>query len=207
MRNRILASLGVAALLSVAGSVSAQGTWYTSEASFLARLTSSSVDTYSDLNGYYGTSLNRLSGAHAYTVGATGGLYSDLAGGSVRTLSTNNQELAQFSFTANAFGGWFNLTNIAFGYINGSINFEASDSSAYTLSISSPGEMFLGYISDSSLTGMNMTPSTGYSGVSSFRVGSGTNPSGAVPEPGEWAAMGILGAGLTGLVLRKRKQA
>lgn len=29
----------------------------------------------------------------------------------------------------------------------------------------------------------------------------------AVPEPGEWAAMGILGAGLTGLVLRKRHKA
>jgi hypothetical protein len=28
-----------------------------------------------------------------------------------------------------------------------------------------------------------------------------------VPEPGEWAAMGILGAGLTGLVLRKRRKA
>ncbi len=31
--------------------------------------------------------------------------------------------------------------------------------------------------------------------------------SSAVPEPGEWAAMGVLGAGLTGLVLRKRRRA
>ncbi len=31
--------------------------------------------------------------------------------------------------------------------------------------------------------------------------------SSAVPEPGEWAAMGVLGAGLTGLVLRKRRKA
>ncbi len=30
---------------------------------------------------------------------------------------------------------------------------------------------------------------------------------GSVPEPGEWAAMGILGAGLAGLVIRKRRQA
>jgi len=29
----------------------------------------------------------------------------------------------------------------------------------------------------------------------------------SVPEPGEWAAMGILGAGLAGLVIRKRRQA
>ncbi|MFY7954214.1 MAG: PEP-CTERM sorting domain-containing protein [Armatimonadaceae bacterium] len=34
-----------------------------------------------------------------------------------------------------------------------------------------------------------------------------TGGGGAVPEPGEWAAMGILGAGLTGLVLRKRRTA
>jgi hypothetical protein len=29
---------------------------------------------------------------------------------------------------------------------------------------------------------------------------------GSVPEPGEWAAMGILGAGLAGLVLRRRRR-
>ena len=29
---------------------------------------------------------------------------------------------------------------------------------------------------------------------------------GGVPEPGEWAAMGILGAGLAGLVIRKRRK-
>lgn len=32
-------------------------------------------------------------------------------------------------------------------------------------------------------------------------------PSGAVPEPGEWAAFGVLGLGLGGLVIRKRKLA
>lgn len=39
-------------------------------------------------------------------------------------------------------------------------------------------------------------------------VNSGTaGGGGAVPEPGEWAAMGVFGAGLTGLVLRKRRNA
>jgi hypothetical protein len=37
--------------------------------------------------------------------------------------------------------------------------------------------------------------------------GGTTGGGGAVPEPGEWAAMGVLGAGLTGLVLRKRRKA
>ena len=39
-------------------------------------------------------------------------------------------------------------------------------------------------------------------------AGGGSNDGGridGVPEPGEWAAMGILGAGLAGLVLRKRR--
>ena len=35
---------------------------------------------------------------------------------------------------------------------------------------------------------------------------SATGAGGAVPEPGEWAAMGILGAGVAGLVLRKRRE-
>lgn len=38
-----------------------------------------------------------------------------------------------------------------------------------------------------------------------FTLQIGPSGGGAVPEPGEWAAMGILGAGLAGLVLRKRR--
>lgn len=64
-------------------------------------------------------------------------------------------------------------------------------------------------------------PSGNFSIVSQYAVGAG-NPIGTlrssglpwgasvstlgtVPEPAEWAAMGILGAGLTGLVIRKRR--
>ena len=38
-------------------------------------------------------------------------------------------------------------------------------------------------------------------------LGGSYTPSSAVPEPGEWAAMGILGAGLAGLVVKKRRSA
>jgi len=76
----------------------------------------------------------------------------------------------------------------------------------------------VGYNSGSPITGgsvwngqsfqsMALTPGTyrwtyGASGSNEILV-----TVGAVPEPGEWAAMGILGAGLVGLVLRKRRTA
>ena len=41
--------------------------------------------------------------------------------------------------------------------------------------------------------------------VTAFQISGLSLNGGAVPEPGEWAAMGILGAGLSGLVLRKRR--
>ena len=62
-----------------------------------------------------------------------------------------------------------------------------------------------------SFAGLGLTTGTwratyGSSNQHEVKVIFGPLPS-AVPEPGEWAAMGILGAGLTGLVLRKRRQA
>ena len=57
----------------------------------------------------------------------------------------------------------------------------------------------------SSITGTNL--GTRFYGASAQYVSTGaTSGGGGVPEPGEWAAMGILGAGLTGLVLRKRRK-
>jgi hypothetical protein len=65
------------------------------------------------------------------------------------------------------------------------------------------------------LAGLNLNLGTyvwNYGGNSSSVTlqvgGSGTTGGGGgVPEPGEWAAMGVLGAGLAGLVIRKRKKA
>ena len=37
-------------------------------------------------------------------------------------------------------------------------------------------------------------------------ITSGTSAPSAVPEPGEWAAMGVLGFGLVGLVVRGRRR-
>jgi len=71
---------------------------------------------------------------------------------------------------------------------------------------------------------INLTGFTGLASPTTFRFYTYTNgtgryndfknlrfnsniPGAAVPEPGEWAAMGILGAGLVGMVIRKRRSA
>ena len=54
-------------------------------------------------------------------------------------------------------------------------------------------------------TDLNTTINAGWTGGTTG--GGTTGGGGAVPEPGEWAAIGILGAGLAGLVIRKRRTA
>ena len=59
------------------------------------------------------------------------------------------------------------------------------------------------------LAGLNLNPGTyvwNY-GPNNSSITIQVVAASAVPEPGEWAAIGVLGAGLTGLVLRKRKKA
>ncbi len=51
----------------------------------------------------------------------------------------------------------------------------------------------------------NLFQNLRFNGPDSGAAGPGSG--GAVPEPSEWAAMGLLGAGLAGLVIRKRRSA
>ncbi|MFY7950974.1 MAG: PEP-CTERM sorting domain-containing protein [Armatimonadaceae bacterium] len=89
-------------------------------------------------------------------------------------------------------------------------------------------DVFKEYVSGASLSGsstwgvsnfasMGMTQGTyrwtyGAGGANEFKLvvgpatGGTTGGGGGVPEPGEWAAMGVLGAGLAGLVIRKSRK-
>jgi hypothetical protein len=88
---------------------------------------------------------------------------------------------------------------------------DGSLTNIYSLT-STTGYTFLGYISDSSSPisvtfSPDLTPE--YATVDSFSFGSGTNPAapgGAVPEPGTVVSMGLLGAGVLGLVIRSRRR-
>jgi hypothetical protein len=91
----------------------------------------------------------------------------------------------------------FNLY-VANAYLDGSTISSSSTFSSKTFSSlgMTPGKWVWGYGSSGNKVTVQIGPASGTTGGG-----------GGVPEPGEWAAMGILGAGLTGLVIRKRKKA
>jgi len=89
------------------------------------------------------------------------------------------------------------------GYTTGAALNGAStwNSKTFATLFLNPGTYVWNYGPNNSTFTVQIGPVGGTSG------GGTTGGGGAVPEPGEWAAMGILGAGLTGLVIRKRRRA
>ena len=100
------------------------------------------------------------------------------------------------------------------GLLQDGMNFSVDDSltNVYSLTSVATGYTFLGYISDSS-SPINVTfrgdATPERVSVDSFSFGNGTNSTppggGAVPEPGTVVSMGLLGAGVLGLVIRRRR--
>ncbi len=193
---------------------SAQGTWYTSEASFLAAVSGTLTDTYADLTtGFHAGPLSRLSGKLG--VAPNGGLWKDVVGGG-HTLSTLNSQPLEFASTGyDTIGGVFYLNDTSLNPISGSATFDIYDGatlvSSTTPNQATASSFFMGYVGTTLNSNpiLKVTPSSGTStrfiGFEKMYLAT-ANPS-SVPEPGEWAAMGILGAGLTGLVIRKRRSA
>jgi hypothetical protein len=144
------------------------------------------------------------------TATATGSFYN---GGSGALSTDSNTDSITFTFSGNAFSGMFGMTDFAYSFVADEMNFSVDGSSTNIEGLTSTtGFTFLGYISDSSspisvtFSG-DATPE--YVTVDSFSFGNGTNtsaPGGAVPEPGTVVSMGLLGAGVLGLVIRSRRR-
>jgi hypothetical protein len=115
-----------------------------------------------------------------------------------------------FTFTgSNAFGFFGGITDENGVPVSGLLTVTASDGSVQAFSRSSFS--FIGYVSNSSLlSSVNVGRDDNYLQFNSFSLGTGTqNPgggSGAVPEPGTVVSMGLLGAGVLGLVVRSRRR-
>ena len=203
MKNLTLSALAVLALSVTA---KAQGTWYTDQATWLANLTSSV--TTANYNSLPNNFLNSPYTENGVTSTAPQGLY-----GILGALSTNAPEPLTFTFSGNAFAGLFGMTNLSTALVSDGMNFSVDGSLTNVYSLTSTsGFTFLGYISDSAsdisvkVSG-DATPE--YVTVDSFSFGNGTNPAapgGAVPEPGTVVSMGLLGAGVLGLVIRSRRR-
>lgn len=200
--------LGALVAIAVTGAANAQfGTWYTDSAAWTAAVTSIQTENYT----------NVVTGSQNYNSGF-GGLVTSttfVSGFIPATVGITTNDAAApitFSFTSgNAFAFVGGITDIGFNQVNGNASVTVSDGGTYTFASTNPFS-FLGYVSNSaSLSSVGVTgPANNFLQFSSFSLGNGAqNPgggSGAVPEPGTVVSMGLLGAGVLGLVVRSRRR-
>jgi len=133
-------------------------------------------------------------------------------GGGVKMAQFNNGIFSFVGASGTVLSGTFSSGSLVSN--NGALTFSVGGNgvtySAGTALVPAPGnfgDMSMG-ISGHSLGSNGWTMSGGNITTASFAgQGSGTFDAGTgVPEPGEWAAMGILATGLTGLMVRARRR-
>ena len=201
--------LGAVAAIAVTGAANAQfGTWYTDQGAWAAAVSSIQTENYTNIvtgsqsinSGFGGlvTSTTFLTGFIPATVGIT----------------TNDAAApVTFSFTSgNAFAFVGGVSDVSFNSVAGNLAVTVSDGGTYTFGSTNPFS-FLGYLSNAaSLSSVGVAgPASNYLQFSSFSLGNAAqNPGGgnggAVPEPGTVVSMGLLGAGVLGLVVRSRRR-
>jgi hypothetical protein len=209
-----LLSAAVASLIFV-GTANAQGTWYTDYNTWLAQMTSVSgtADYNSLVAGDLGVTSITENGVTLSNNSLSDFLWSVNNNGTSlgQITSGNNTNKLTFTFNGNAFGGRFLATDPNDNYIDVPLSFSTADGGTYNLlSVSDSAPFtFLGYISNSnSPISLDILGSANYATVDSFTFGNGTNvvaPGSAVPEPGEYVSMAILGIGLCGMLVRSRR--
>jgi hypothetical protein len=202
-----LLSVAAASLIFV-GTANAQGTWYTDYSTWYAQLTS--VGGTADYNNL---PTNVLSSnpyiENGVSVEGTGALWGQSDLNSISLL--NNTDKMTFTFAGNAFGGYFASTDQDELKVADSLDFLVNGTYAQNLVTTSNGYSFLGYISDTDAAisvdvSGDATPE--WVTVDSFTFGNKTyaaGPGSAVPEPGEYISMAILGVGLCGMLVRSRR--
>jgi hypothetical protein len=194
------------ALLALSASPVLAGTYYTSEAAFLANV--GPVRYTEDFSNFtFGNPLNGSQtswvapGANGFgfTANAVGGLWSNLS-----ALSTNNAFdpiIVNFSGSpVTAVGGNFTNTDINGNVIPGTIIVTLSDGSTQQL-VNQTLSSYLGYTSNGpTLTSITVVPqqsaTNGWAQIDHFTVGT------QIPEP---TAVCVLAGGLGLLVLRRRR--
>ena len=202
--------IGAVLAVAITGAANAQGTWYTDYATWASKITSgiTTADYNSTPTGLFGSPYTES----GVTATATGGFF-DLGIGALTTNS--NTASVSFTFGNNSFGGFFANTDNPGNPVADTLTFSVDGSNINTQVITTltSGFSFVGYVSDS-VTPITLGISTlNYVTVDSFSFGAGSNNQnpgggngGAVPEPGTVVSMGLLGAGVLGLVVRSRRR-
>lgn len=210
-----LAVACLAVLTASAGQVQAAVVTYTDKASFMAALSSSSIDNFNDLPppSAMPAALDRTVGPYGYNVSSVNGLYS--AGSAGDIWLSNNVATDPMVFTVNtgsptAMGGYFFASNtnglLTTGEIRVSINGGLFEQSVTTNSATN----FFGWISTdgtpiSSLEISSVFTTTSiYPTVNDLILGQAASP--AVPEPSSLAIF-VIGSCVSGIgAVRRRRR-
>jgi hypothetical protein len=203
------------ALSALSGTAQAAITVYTSQASFLAAVTSPGVDTFTgfSISGSTPSPIARTAGSYGYTaaVSTTSFFGAGTTGNPWLSTNTATDTITFSGFTggANAIGGNFFDSDILGNFAAGSITLVASDTggtSSYTITGATTGS-FLGFTSTTGITGLTVAavqPATPIWPTVDNLTLAITNAAPAVPEPASWAMM-IAGFGLVGGAMRRRQ--
>ena len=201
--------LGAVAAIAVTGAANAQfGTWYTNQGAWTAAVSGIQTENYTNIV----SGANNVASSFGGLVTSTtynNGLFPASPG--FTTVDASADVL--FSFTSgNAFAFVGGITTGTGTVAPGNLAVTVSDGGTYTFGSTNPLS-FLGYVSNSaSLSSVGVAgPATNFLQFSSFSLGSvaqnpGGGNGGAVPEPGTVVSMGLLGAGVLGLVVRSRRR-
>ena len=201
--------LGAVAAIAVTGAANAQfGTWYTDQGAWAAAVSSIQTENYTNLV----TGANNVASSFGGLVTSTS-YQTGLMPATVGFTTVDASAPVNFSFTSgNAFAFVGGVSDITFSSVPGNLAVTVSDGGTYTFGSTNPFS-FLGYVSNAaSLSSVGVTgPLSNYLQFSSFSLGNAAqNPGGgnggAVPEPGTVVSMGLLGAGVLGLVIRSRRR-
>lgn len=201
--------LGAVAAIAITGAANAQfGTWYTNQGAWTAAVSSIQTENYTTV---VGTPTSITSGFNGLVTSTSN--FNGLMQAAPGFTTVDASAPVTFTFTSgNAFAFVGGITTLNGTVAPGNLAVSVSDGGTYTFGSTNPFS-FLGYVSNSAtLSSVGVAgPASNFLQFSSFSLGNvaqnpGGGGSGAVPEPGTIVSMGLLGAGVLGLVVRSRRR-